>query len=238
MLLLLRWFMQTRSKGCYDRQLRPWLVAHNLFLSGLSLLMVIGVVKNALKVFSEHDLYTTYCGIPADPEMDVGLGFWAYVFYASKYYELIDTFFLVLRKSDLTFLHVFHHSTVVVCCWYALHEEMVFGWITCLNNASVHVLMYYYYAQQARNVRDIWWKKYLTSLQILQFTVDCVTSVFFIYFKMMGYYCRGTVPAWFVGNGMGIVFFFLFADFYRSTYKGRQPVPSKSKKDLVDKKTQ
>jgi len=79
--------------------------------------------------------------------------------------------------------------------------------------------MYYYYAQQARNVTDIWWKKYLTSLQIFQFSLDCVTSLFFLYFYVIGIYCRGSLRAWLVGNGMGIVFFFLFANFYISTYR-------------------
>ncbi|MCO5560317.1 hypothetical protein L7F22_013929 [Adiantum nelumboides] len=39
--------------------------------------------------------------------------FWSYVFYLSKFYELLDTFIMILKRRPLTFLHVFHHAIVV-----------------------------------------------------------------------------------------------------------------------------
>ncbi len=43
--------------------------------------------------------------------------------------------------------------------------------ISILSNLSVHTIMYYYFAMTAVG-RDVWWKRHLTMLQILQFLVD------------------------------------------------------------------
>jgi hypothetical protein len=43
-----------------------------------------------------------------------------------------------------------------------------------LLNTTVHILMYYYYARKTLG-GDVWWKRYLTQLQITQFAINiCV----------------------------------------------------------------
>jgi len=43
-------------------------------------------------------------------------------YFISKYIELLDTLFFVLRKkfNQVTFLHVFHHSTMLINWWLAV----------------------------------------------------------------------------------------------------------------------
>jgi len=161
------------------------LAAHNLFLCFLSLIMVVGISGRVISILYKFGPYHLYCGIYSDE--DEKLYLWSNLFYISKYYELIDTIFVVLRGKPLTFLHVWHHASVVYVCWLANQHQIVMGWITCFQNCLIHVIMYYYYAMQSLQKRDFWWRKYLTTIQIIQFVVDIISSTFFCLFLIFRY---------------------------------------------------
>ncbi|CAL9689135.1 unnamed protein product [Knipowitschia caucasica] len=96
-------------------------------------------------------------------------------FFFSKVLELCDTIFFILRKKDnqLTFLHVYHHATMIFNCWVGIKyvpggQNFFIG----LVNSLVHVVMYLYYGMSALGPgmgKYLWWKRYLTFLQLLQF---------------------------------------------------------------------
>lgn len=160
-LWVLRKWMQNKPEGHFDKVLRLPLIIHNFILSAFSFILVCGLVYRVYDVYfnCSGKLYDVYCGCSNNESKDDSFLWWAYLFYLSKYYELFDTVFLVLRKRPLTFLHVYHHAIVLPMCWYAINQGIIMGWITCFNNAFVHVIMYYYYGQQARGIKDIWWRK-------------------------------------------------------------------------------
>ncbi|CAF4091826.1 unnamed protein product [Rotaria sp. Silwood2] len=81
----------------------------------------------------------------------------------------------VLRKKDnqITFLHVYHHLTMLFFAWYG--AKYVGGgqsiFIASLNS-FIHVVMYAYYGLSACGShiqKYLWWKRYLTQAQIIQF---------------------------------------------------------------------
>lgn len=95
-----------------------------------------------------------------------------FIFLLSKAYEFLDTAFLIIQKSRLRFLHVYHHAVTLVLGWVLYRDEWTIGWIAGAWNMLVHFPMYYYYSKAACG-GNCWWKKYLTTFQIVQF-VGCL----------------------------------------------------------------
>ena len=78
-------------------------------------------------------------------EKRIGIVFWAYIFAVSKYFELFDTLLLIIRKKPVSFLHWFHHATVLLYTWYAEYTHFTIGLLFIIVNSFVHTFMYYYY---------------------------------------------------------------------------------------------
>jgi len=110
---------------------------------------------------------------------------------------------------------------VLVCK--SIQHGLLFAWMTGFNNCVVHIFMYYYYCLRSVG-RVVWWRKYITQMQLVQFVLDNCSSLPFVYFRLRGVRCAGTWAAWAAGNAVGFSFFLLFLHFYRSTYKAQ---PSK-----------
>ncbi len=111
----------------------PWelntvLAIHNGFLCLLSTMMSIGFVVNVVYLGTNFGwLSAVYCGTSVPHKDLMYLFFWSEVFYVSKYYELLDTVFLVLRKRPLQFLHVYHHAIVLFVTWFATEDFIIMG---------------------------------------------------------------------------------------------------------------
>ncbi|KAK3264660.1 hypothetical protein CYMTET_26613 [Cymbomonas tetramitiformis] len=96
------------------------------------------------------------------------LYFWSYVYYLSKFYELIDTAVLILRGKGLNFLHVFHHASVILMAYLWLECAQSLQTIALMTNTFIHVIMYSYYFLCSIGVQPPW-KKLVTQSQIIQF---------------------------------------------------------------------
>lgn len=120
-------------------------------------------------------------------------------FYFSKCIEFSDSMFFILRKKDnqLTFLHVYHHSTMFPLWWIGVkwvpsgsskkyiyvdwnrsNTAHVFSSISAflpaMTNSFIHVLMYSYYGLSTLGpnvAKYLWWKKYLTMIQMVRLIV-------------------------------------------------------------------
>ncbi|CAH2232416.1 jg19351 [Pararge aegeria aegeria] len=105
-----------------------------------------------------------------------------YLYFAAKISELIDTVFFVLRKKNnqVTFLHVYHHSLMMWSTWLTLKYEPTYSTMFLGTlNSFVHVIMYTYYGLSAfpNLEKYLWWKKYITSMQLIQFVLVLIHAV-------------------------------------------------------------
>jgi len=197
--------------------LRLAVACHNGFLGVLSLVMLIGIINSIVWRSLTTSFWESWC-MPGRSHTTGDGCFWEYVFYVSKYYELLDSVFLALRKKPLTFLHVYHHFIVIPLFW-AYNSTYTFGhWMLIVPNTAVHVFMYYYYTIATYGYK-VWWKKYLTIAQISQFLVDLsVTWPFYPLQYFYGTNCSTEMWTLHFGQLIGITFAYLFYQLYKEAY--------------------
>ncbi|KAI8773241.1 elongation of very long chain fatty acids protein 2 [Biomphalaria glabrata] len=179
---------------------------------------------------------------PVKTDVEIGLrearlGWWCFM---SKIAELLDTVFFIVRKKNnqLSFLHVYHHSSMVLICWYFIKylpggEKLYNGGI----NSFVHVIMYTYYGLSAMGPhyqKYIWWKRYLTQFQICQFvciSLRCIGTFF---------YGPCEYPKWTNVGTLLYVFsnLLLFLNFYIKSYKSKSILSSHSASKSTAKKSE
>lgn len=113
-----------------------------------------------------------------------------YAYFINKIIDLLDTIFFILRKKykQVTFLHVYHHIMMVYTVYWVIR---LYGCgaqycILALLNSFVHVVMYFYYLISALNTDmrgSLWWKKYITLIQIIQFTILWLQASYMLVFR-------------------------------------------------------
>ncbi|XP_058054557.1 elongation of very long chain fatty acids protein 7 [Anopheles bellator] len=143
-----------------------------------------------------------------------------WMYYMCKVVELLDTVFFVLRKkqNQVSFLHVYHHTLMPICGFIGV-KYFAGGHGTLLGviNSFIHVCMYAYYmlaAMGPKVQKYLWWKRYLTVMQIVQFII-----VFFhtiqVQFQPSCTYPKSIAALLSLNAGL---FIYMFSSFYVHSY--------------------
>eukprot|EP00127_Corallochytrium_limacisporum_P003321 Clim_evm10s148 gene=Clim_evmTU10s148 len=207
--------------------------AHNAILCVLSLWMFLGLLYNTVANWEKASggIELVVC----DKNQEVGvpnMNFWYYIFYLSKFYEFVDTAFLVLRKRPVIFLHWYHHAITAYICLFAWFYPFSSNWYGPLVNTFVHVWMYAYYALSLYIQPLRKYGKYVTYIQLAQFIGGIIIMAFV---GLNCTECNGSLFGWGFAYVQYLIFLGLFLQMHNNRTKriakklGNKPSPSSEK---------
>lgn len=204
-----------KGSAFVDFLLRAW----NLFLAYLSYCMLIGMGVPVIQHWLQYGWRDHLC----DAKMlrwEGPMLFWIWVFGISKYFELIDTAFLVLRNRPVNFLHWYHHASVLLYTWFAIKFHLGSGYTFAPVNAFVHTFMYWYYYRRACGV-VLSYDKGITQIQISQMVLGMFAASHWAYYHFQDpTTCDAEHPLYLVAAAVVMYgsYFYLFASFYLKRY--------------------
>ncbi|UNI14432.1 Very-long-chain 3-oxoacyl-CoA synthase [Purpureocillium takamizusanense] len=101
-----------------------------------------------------------------------GLAYYGWIFYLSKFYEVLDTFIILAKGKFSSTLQTYHHAGAMLCMWAGMRYMSAPIWMFVLINSFIHSLMYTYYTLTAFSIKvPMGVKRTLTTMQITQFLV-------------------------------------------------------------------
>uniref|UniRef100_A0A0N5AHR6 Elongation of very long chain fatty acids protein n=1 Tax=Syphacia muris TaxID=451379 RepID=A0A0N5AHR6_9BILA len=204
--------MESRKALSLDTPLFVW----NLCLAIFSITGVIRMSPEMWWSITSNSLEYSIC--TASYAQGV-TGFWTEKFAMSKILEFGDTAFIVLRKRPLSFLHWYHHVTVLCYTWHAYKDHTASGRWFIWMNYTVHAFMYSYYA--LRSLRFKLPKSaamMVTVLQILQMIGGVTIGISILRIKLAGRECQQTWNNLYFSFLIYFSYFLLFCNFFYETY--------------------
>ncbi|CAD1475080.1 unnamed protein product, partial [Heterotrigona itama] len=145
-----KYYMSNRPKFNLRRELAIW----NAGLALFSITTMCRTMPAMFHLMRHHGLYYSICS-SGFSNQDPTFGYWGYLFALSKLVEFGDTFFIILRKQPLIFLHWYHHIVTFLYTWFSYVENAGYAkWFAFMNveclvtplNISVAAMMYVSYA--------------------------------------------------------------------------------------------
>jgi hypothetical protein len=70
-----------------------------------------------------------------------GLAWWGWIFYLSKFYEVLDTAIIIAKGKRSTTLQTYHHAGAMLCMWAGIRFMSPPIWMFALVNSGIHAMM-------------------------------------------------------------------------------------------------
>lgn len=212
------WFMRSRQ----PLRVRGLVRAYDLLMVLWNAYFAVTMARLSYFHEDERKRYSWLCQGPNYTRRGLPLLSLAWWYLVMKLVELFDTATFVMTKSlsHVTALHVFHHASVIGVVWISVQTgvlgQNVFPMVV---NALVNALTYSYYflATFGPGARKwLWWKRYLTELQIAQLAS-------FVVFGAVPLFVDCGFPRWMalLMIGVPLVLLVMFCGFYRRSYEAK-----------------
>ncbi|XP_004533426.1 elongation of very long chain fatty acids protein F-like [Ceratitis capitata] len=148
----------------------------------------------------------------------------------NKYLDYLETLFFIMRKSykQVTILHVYHHimMTTFVFLYIRIQGSGGHSSTIAMLNTVVHTVMYVYYLLSSIDPKwkkSLWWKKYITQMQIVQFFIDFIHQLWPL---AIARNCDIEKSWSYIALTQATVMIYMFGKFYINSYI-RSPKPKK-----------
>jgi len=210
-------YMEHRKPFDFRKVMAGW----NLFLSAYSMMTVLRGIP-VFYYLATRPLKESLC---RDPTKIYGGSndLWTILFVLSKFFELIDTFFIVAHKKPLILLHWWHHISVLLYCWIAFQERTPSAAFFGPINACVHSAMYFYYFLMAVDMKPKWFNPlWITVFQLSQMVVGVCVSLASFYFYKTDQNCFVTSKLLWAAFLIYGSYLYLFAAFFVRRYLSKQ----------------
>ncbi|EKD20547.1 putative GNS1/SUR4 family protein [Drepanopeziza brunnea f. sp. 'multigermtubi' MB_m1] len=127
-------------------------------------------------ISTSPSVFLSEAGTPAGTDVgrlwNEGLAFYGWLFYLSKFYEVLDTAIILAKGKRSSTLQKYHHAGAMMCMWAGIRFMSPPIWMFVFVNSAIHAMMYTYYTLAAFSIhvpQSI--KQSLTTMQITQFLV-------------------------------------------------------------------
>jgi hypothetical protein len=157
---------------------------HNIFLCGYSIWTFVTMLD--LIHLDYHQFFYNVCSNEIFLKAHYNLTYLGWLFYLSKFYEIIDTLIILIKGRPSSLLQSYHHAGAMMCMWSGIRYQAPPIWIFVLFNSFIHSLMYGYFTVSCLKITvPIIVKRVLTTLQICQFVIGGSLALFH---SMLQYY--------------------------------------------------
>lgn len=70
-----------------------------------------------------------------------GLAYYGWLFYLSKFYEVLDTAIILAKGKPSSTLQTYHHAGAMICMWAGMRYMAIPIWVFVVYNSFIHTLM-------------------------------------------------------------------------------------------------